>query len=81
VSELENRAAVCKEVVRLLSEARKAKGLSMNQLAKEAGLTQPAISILEASQPNPKLDTLLRLSKALDADLPNILKKAMNRKS
>jgi transcriptional regulator with XRE-family HTH domain len=80
VSESEHRATVCKEVVRLLSEARKAKGLSMNQLAKEAGLTQPAISILEASQPNPKLDTLLRLSKALNADLPAILEKAIKGK-
>lgn len=79
VSEFNDRAAVCKEVVRLLTEARKAKGLSMNQLAKKAGLTQPAISILEASQPNPKLDTLLRLSEALEIDLPRVLQKAMKR--
>jgi ribosome-binding protein aMBF1 (putative translation factor) len=80
VSQSENRAAICKEVVRLLSEARKAKGLSMNQLAKEAGLTQPAISILEASQPNPKLDTLLRLAAALEVDLGEVVSRALNAK-
>lgn len=63
----------------LLAEKRKLKGLSMNQLSKLAGMTQPAISILEASQPNPKLDTLLRLSAALQVDLVEVIEEALDK--
>lgn len=77
MTEEEFRAAVCAEVVRLLTRERKARGLSMNQLAKKAGLTQPMISIIESSQPNPKLDSLLRISRALDVDLGSILSRAV----
>lgn len=80
VSESEKRAAVCAEVIRLMSEERKSQRLSMNQLAKKAGMTQPAISILEASQPNPKLDTLLRLSGAMNLDLSKVIKRALRKK-
>lgn len=77
-TEGEKRAEVCRKVVKLLAEERKAKGLSMNQLAKLAGLTQPGISILEASQPNPKLDTLLRLCAALKLDLAKVVDEALD---
>jgi transcriptional regulator with XRE-family HTH domain len=71
------RAAICAEAVRLLSEARKRQGMSMNQLAKKTGLSQPMISVLESSQPNPKLDSLLRIASALDLDMGDILKRAV----
>lgn len=71
------RAAICTEVIRLLSSARKRRGVSMNRLAKATGLTQPTISILESSQPNPKLDSLLRIATALDLNLGDVLKKAI----
>ncbi len=48
----------------------------MNALAKLTGLTQPTISILEAKQPNPKLDSLLRIARALDVNLGDVIKKA-----
>ncbi len=75
--EAEIRAAVCAEVVRILSEARRTKGLSMNALAKKAGLSQPMISILESSQPNPKLDTLLRISTVLELNLGIVVQQAL----
>ena len=71
------RAATCTEVIRILSNARKAQGLSMNALAKKTGLSQPAISILESSQPNPKLDSLLKIARALDLNLGEILQQAL----
>lgn len=77
MSEDEIRAATCKELIRLLSAARKAQGFSMNRLAKKAGLTQPTISILESSQPNPKLDSLLRIGRALELNVADVLKRAM----
>lgn len=77
MSEVEFRAATCAEVVRILAAERKVRGLSMNQLAKKAGMTQPMISILESSQPNPKLDSLLKISRALDLSLDRVLAKAL----
>jgi len=77
VLEEEFRKETCKEVVRMLSNARNAQGLSMNRLAKLAGLTQGGISFLEASQPNPKLENLLKLARALGLNLGDILKQAI----
>lgn len=72
----DSRAAVCVEVVRLLRDERIAQGMSMNELARRTGLRQPTISILESSQPNPKLDSLLRIARALSLDLGAVISKA-----
>ncbi|HMO65234.1 MAG TPA: helix-turn-helix transcriptional regulator [Verrucomicrobiota bacterium] len=77
MSEDQLRTAVCAEVVRLLRTAREARGLSMNQLARLAGVTQPTISILESSQPNPKLTSLLKLTRALDLNLGVLIQQAL----
>lgn len=71
------RATTCTEVVRLLRAARIAQGVSMNELARRTGLRQPTISILESSQPNPKLDSLLRIAAALGLDLGTVISKAI----
>lgn len=71
------RAAISAEAVRLLGDARRRRGWSMNQLSKQTGLSQPMISVLESSQPNPKLDSLLRIASSLDLDLGDILKRAV----
>lgn len=71
------RAGVSDELIRMLSNARRAQGLSMNRLAKLSGVTQPAISILESSKRNPKLDSLLRISRALGLNLGEILAQAI----
>ena len=49
----------------------------MNMLAKQTGLSQAMISIIESSQPNPKLDTLLRLSRALELNLGTVIQQAL----
>ena len=50
-------------------ERRQALGLSQAQLATRAGMTQPALSRLEAGGVVPTIPLLERISMALDADL------------
>ena len=50
-------------------ERRQALGLSQTELAARAGMTQPALSRLEAGGVVPTIPLLERISAALDADL------------
>ena len=50
-------------------ERRQALGLSQVELATRAGMTQPALSRLEAGGVIPTIPVLERISAALDADL------------
>ncbi len=50
-------------------ERRLALGLSQTELATRAGMTQPALSRLEAGGAVPTIPLLERISMALDADL------------
>jgi ribosome-binding protein aMBF1 (putative translation factor) len=50
-------------------ERRRALGLSQTELAARAGMTQPALSRLEAGGVVPTLPLLARIAAALDADL------------
>jgi transcriptional regulator with XRE-family HTH domain len=50
-------------------ERRLALGLSQTELAVRAGMTQPALSRLEAGGVIPTIPLLERISTALDADL------------
>ena len=50
-------------------ERRLALGLSQTELARRAGMTQPALSRLEAGGVVPTIPLLERISTALDADL------------
>jgi ribosome-binding protein aMBF1 (putative translation factor) len=60
------RAFVIGQAVR---ERRLALGLSQTELAARAGMTQPALSRLEAGGVIPTIPLLDRISSALDADL------------
>ncbi len=64
--EAAGRAIALGEQVRRLREAQ---GLSQAQLARRMGTVQSVIARLEAGGVDPKLDTLERLSRALNADL------------
>jgi transcriptional regulator with XRE-family HTH domain len=44
-------------------------GLSQHELARLTGTTQSAIARLESGQRPPRIDTLLRIASALDAEL------------
>ena len=52
-----------------IRERRLALGLSQTELAARAGMTQPALSRLEAGDVVPTIPLLERISTALDADL------------
>ena len=50
-------------------ELRRRRGLTQTQLARLAGTNQAAIARLESGGPEPRLSTLERIGRALDADL------------
>jgi ribosome-binding protein aMBF1 (putative translation factor) len=52
-----------------VAERRRELGLSQHDLATLTGTTQSAIARLESGQRPPRIDTLLRIASALDADL------------
>lgn len=52
---------------------RKEKGLSQNELAKRAGLSQTAIYYLEKGKRQAKFETILRIAAALDADFLELI--------
>ncbi len=70
------RKAVTGHVIRLLREAREKQRMSMIVLAQRSGLSQSMVSLVERELRNPSLDTLLRMTEALEIDLGDVLKKA-----
>lgn len=52
-----------------VAERRRRLGLSQAELARLTGTTQSAIARLESGQRPPRIDTLLRIADALDAEL------------
>ena len=52
-----------------VADRRKGRGLSQADLAELVGTTQSAIARLESGGRPPRIDTLLRIANALDADL------------
>lgn len=57
------------QIAEQVAELRRARGLSQAELARLCGTTQSAIARLEAGGRPPRIDTLLRLARALDCDL------------
>lgn len=60
-----------------LRRARLAQGLSLNQAAKRADLDQTMVGRVEKRTRQPTIDTLLKLSDALGADFPTLLREAI----
>jgi transcriptional regulator with XRE-family HTH domain len=52
-----------------VADRRRARGLSQADLAELVGTTQSAIARLESGGRPPRIDTLLRIANALEADL------------
>jgi Zn-dependent peptidase ImmA (M78 family)/transcriptional regulator with XRE-family HTH domain len=52
---------------------RKAKGITLQQLAKDIGISRQAYSAIEAGRSVPKSGTLVAIAQALDSSLPDIL--------
>jgi DNA-binding XRE family transcriptional regulator len=76
-----SRDAINSQVVRLLKEEREKQGLSLNVLSQKAGLSRQTVSYVEQEVQNPTLDTLLRITSALDVDLEKIIARARKRAS
>ena len=70
------RTVICSEVARLLKTQREKSQLSMTALAAKAGLSQQMVSYVERGIRNPTLETLLRITEALDVPLGKIITKA-----
>jgi len=68
--------AVGSHVARLLCEERKRQGLSRYAVAKRCGLSEQMIGYVERGMRNPSLETVLRLTAALNVDLGKIVKRA-----
>jgi transcriptional regulator with XRE-family HTH domain len=64
--------AISDAVVKRLTEIRVQRGLSQNQLSKEAGLSRGAIRFVEAGETHPTFYTLLKISRVLRVDLGRI---------
>jgi len=67
---------ICSQVARLLKNEREKRGLSLNLLSEKAGLSRQAITFIEQELRTPNLDTLLRITSALEVDLEKIIAKA-----
>ena len=48
----------------------------MNQVAERSGLSQQMVSYVERGMRNPTLETLLRMTDALEADLARVIQEA-----
>ena len=72
----ELRDRVSSEVAKAIRQLREERGLSMTQLAAQAGLSRQMISFVEHELRNPTLDTLLRLAAVLKVDLADIIRDA-----
>jgi transcriptional regulator with XRE-family HTH domain len=67
---------IARKVTRLLREERIRAGLSIYRVAKKSGVSQQMIGYVERGMRNPTLDTLLRITIALDVDLSKLIKRA-----
>ena len=63
------RARLAHEIGAKVRALRESRGISQAELARRLGTRQPVISRLELGGAEPRLDTLERVSAALDAEL------------
>jgi transcriptional regulator with XRE-family HTH domain len=68
--------AICVQVIRLLTEERKRRGLSKYAMAHRAGLSEQMIGYVERGLRKPSFETILRMASALDVDLEDIIREA-----
>lgn len=59
----------CTAIIDRLIEERRSRGMTQQELAKAASLTQSVIARLESKKATPQLDTLLKVATALDCGL------------
>ncbi len=67
----------CASLAAALKKERVRQKLSMNGLAERAGLSQQMVSYVERGMRKPTLDTLFRMSVALEVNLSTLIEKAL----
>jgi transcriptional regulator with XRE-family HTH domain len=73
------REAISIHVADILKEQREKQKISLGQIARKAGLARQTIAFVEQKVQSPSLDTLLRITSALDVDLARIIVRAQKR--
>lgn len=71
--------AIAAQAARILKEEREKRGLSLQVLARKSGIARQTISYVENLVQSPSLDTLLRITLAMEADLAKIIARARRR--
>jgi transcriptional regulator with XRE-family HTH domain len=72
----ERSSAISSELLRLIAAARQDLGLSMETLAKRAGVDRTYVSRLEAGERRPTIDVAVALAGAMDLTLSDLLSRA-----
>lgn len=62
-----------RQVVKILTEIREQKGLSMNKLAWMSGVSPKGIAFIEQGKNSPTFRNICRLADALELSLPQLL--------
>lgn len=57
----------------IIKNKRESIGISQNQLAKKAGISQASLSALESETKNPSVETIFLLAAALDCSISELL--------
>ena len=70
------RQAIQSALIRILREERERLGVTHYQIAPKAGLNASALSLIDRELRNPTLDTLLRITEAMELDLGELLVRA-----
>ena len=72
----QNKKVKWEKLGSMISQARKEKGLSLRDFAKQVGVSHVAISHIEKGKVEAKKETLLNIAKILDYDKDTLLAKA-----
>jgi transcriptional regulator with XRE-family HTH domain len=79
VSNNKKRETFCAEIATILRETRLKRELSMTQVSERAGLSQQMVSYVERGVRIPGLDTLLRITEALEINVSEVVQLAQER--
>jgi transcriptional regulator with XRE-family HTH domain len=67
---------ISSEIARLLKEEREKQNISLNLLAQKAGVNRQSVAFIEQGLRNPTLNTLFRLTLALEVEPEDIIGRA-----
>jgi transcriptional regulator with XRE-family HTH domain len=68
--------AISAEIIRLLREERKQRGLSNYAISQNSGVSESMLSLVDRGLRNPSMELMLRIADGIGADLPTLIKKA-----